>query len=193
MSLRFKILFTILYASCFLVNLAFGIRPTNARGLLALLFMFVFLGLCLWSLIAFFMKWKKAGFWALAPLIACLLMLPVERQIALFVRSELFKWRFPRYEALVQKIESGAIPVSAEGQMIPGTNYDSSLAYDGVWAQREKNGALIVEFWYGGAGPPPYHQAYLYVSSGVIKADSDLCDRWPSRAEIREKWFEVAD
>jgi hypothetical protein len=193
MSLLSKIIFTTLYVSCFLVDLAFGIRPTNARGLLMMPFILVFLGLCVWSLGAVFTKWKKAGFWALAPLIACLLMLPVERQLALFIRVELFNSRFPRYEALVQKIESGAIPVSAEGQKISETNYDSCLAHDGVWAYREKNGTLIVIFMYGIAGPPPYHQAYLYVSSDVIKPDSDLYRRWPSIAEIRGKWFEVAD
>jgi hypothetical protein len=193
MSLLSKIIFTTLYVSCFLVDLAFGIRPTNVRGLLMMPFILVFLGLCVWSLGAVFTKWKKAGFWALAPLIACLLMLPVERQLALFIRGELFNSRFPRYEALIQKIESGAIPVSAEGRMIPGTNYDACLAHDGVWAKRETNGTWIVEFRYGGAGPPPYHQAYLYVSSGVIKPGSKLADRWPSIAEIREKWFEAAD
>jgi hypothetical protein len=193
MSLLSKIIFTALYVSCFLVDLAFGIRPTNARGLLLLPFGLIFICLFIWSLIVVFSKWKTLRWWAFAPLIACLLIHPAERRLGMFVRSELFNSRFPRYEALVQKIESGAIPVSAEGQMISGTNYDSCLAHDGVWAYREKNGTWIVEFRYGSAGPPPYHQAYLYVSSGIIKPGSNLADRWPSTAEIRGKWFEVAD
>ena len=193
MSLRYKIIFTIIYGSYFLASFAFGVRPTDTRGLLSLLLGLLFFCLCIWSLVRVFTKWKKSRFWVLAPLAACLLQPIVEGQMVLLVRSELFKSRFPRYEALVQKIESGAIPVSAEGQMIPETNYDSSLAHDGVWAQREKNGTVIVEFRYGSAGPPPYHQAYLYVSSGVIKTGSDFDDRWPGRAEIREKWFEAVN
>jgi hypothetical protein len=190
MSLLSKIIFTTLYISCFLIVLAFGIRPTNVRGLLLLPFSLMFMGLFLWSLQAAFTKWKKTGFWALAPLIACLLMLPIKQQLAQFVRSELFNSRFPRYEALVQKIESGAIPVSPEGQMIPATDYDSSLAYYGVYAKKETNGILTVEFLYGAAGPPPYHQAYVYISSGTIES---ISNRWPSIAKIKDKWFAVAD
>ena len=157
MSRSFKIVFTVIYAACFLELFAFGVRPSNTNGLLLLPFGFLFFCICIWSLITVFTKWKTAHLWAAAPLIACLLMLPIERIAGGFVRNELFKWRLPRYEALVQKIESGAIPISMEGRMISATNYDSSLAYV-VWARRETNGVLIVEFDYGHAGPPPYHQ-----------------------------------
>jgi hypothetical protein len=197
MSRSFKIIFTIIYAACFLELVAFGVRPTDINGLLLLPCGFLFLSVCIWSLIVVFTNWKTSRFWAAAPLIACLLMLPTERFVASFVRDELFKWRFPRYEALVQKIESGAIPISTEDQMIPATNYDSSLAY-GVWAQRDTNDVLIVQFWYGRAGPPPYHEDYVYVSSGVIEPDSYLDKRYPSKAKLVDKkfngkWFEVAN
>ena len=189
---RSKIIFTVIYAACFLGFFAFGVRPTGINGLLLLLCSFLFLSICIWSLITVFTKWKTSRFWAAAPLVACLFMLPIEGLIGRFVRDELFKWRFPRYEALVQKIESGAIPISTEGQMIPATNYDSNLAY-GVWAQRDTNNVLIVEFWYGRAGPPPYHQDYLYISSGIIEPGSYLDKRYPSKAKLKDKWFEVAD
>jgi len=94
--------------------------------------------------------------------------------------------------ALVQKIESGTIPVSTEGQIISPTNYDPSIA-NGVWAQRDTNGVLIVEFWYGGAGPPPYHEDYVYISSGTIESGSYLDKHYPSKAKIRDKWFEMTN
>jgi hypothetical protein len=124
-------------------------------------------------------------------------MLPIQRFVGGFIRNELFKWRFPRYEALVQKIESGAIPISTEGQIIPATNYDSSLAYV-VWARRDTNGVLNVEFGYGHAGPPPYHQDYIYVSSGVIEPNSYLAKNWPYKVKLLEKefdgkWFKASD
>lgn len=197
MSRRFKIIFTVLYAGCFLEFFAFGVRPSNTNGLLLLPCFPLFFSLCIWSFIAIFTKWKACRFWAATPFVACLLMLPTGGVIAGFVRDELFKWRFPRYEALVQKIESGAIPISTEGQVISSTNYDSSLAY-GVWAQRETNNVLIVQFGYGHAGPPPYHQDYIYVSSGVIEPNSYLDKHWRYKAKLLNKkfngkWFAAAD
>lgn len=192
MSLRFKIIFTVLYAACFLNFLAFGVRPTNMNGLLGLPFGLLFLVISIWSLVVVFKKWKTSRFWAATSLIACLLMLPVERQIGRFIREELFDLRFPKYEALVQKIESGKIPISTEGRIIPATNYDSSLAFI-IFASRDTNGVLIVDFGYGEAGPPPYHEDYIYISSGTIESNSYLDNRWPSKAKIRDKWFEVAN
>ena len=192
MTLSFKIFFAVLYASCFIEFLAFSVRPTNLNGLLGLPFGFLFLIISVWSLIVVFTKWKTSRFWAAIPLIACLLMFPVERQAGRFVREKLFDWRFPEYEALVQKIESGEISISTEGRIIPATNYDSSLALI-VVAGRDTNGVLIVDFGYGEAGPPPYHQDYIYISSGTIEANSYLDNRWPSKAKIRNKWFEVAN
>jgi hypothetical protein len=194
---RSKIIFIIIYAACFFEFFAFGVRPTNTNGLLLLLCSFLFFCICIWSVIAVFTKWKTSRYWAITPMTACLLMLPIEGLIGRLVRDELFKWRFPRYEALVQKIELGGIPISTEGQIIPATNYNSSLAYR-VWAQRDPNGILFVEFDYGHAGPPPYHQDYVYISSGVIEPGSYLDKRWPSKAKIlnkefKGKWFEVAD
>lgn len=144
-----------------------------------------------------FTNWRKSRFGAIAPLIACLFMLPIQRFVGGSVRNELLKRRLPRYEALVQKIESGAIPITTESGLIPATNYDSSLAY-AVLARRDTNGVLSVEFGYGHAGPPPYHQDYVYISSGVIEPGSYLDKRWPSKVKIlnkefKGKWFEVAD
>ena len=194
---RSKIIFFVIYTLCFLGFFAFGVRPSNIKGLLLLPCGFLLFSICIWSLIMVFTNWKSSRFWAVSPLVACLLILPIERIIGSFVKDELFKWRFfPHYEALVQKIESGAIPISTEGQ-IPATNYDSSLAY-GVWAQRDINDVLIVEFWYGGAGPPPYHQEYVYVSSGIIEPGSDLDKRLPYKAKLLDKkfngkWFDASD
>lgn len=191
MSLCFKISFTVLYTSCFLNFLAFGVRPTNLNGLLLLPFGFLFLIISIWSLNVLFTKWKTPRFWATIPFMACLLMFPVEKKIGLFIREKLFDSRFPQYEALVQKIESGKISVSTETRIIAATNYDSSLAFI-VFAKQYTNGVLIVDFGYGEAGPPPYHQDYVYISSGTNDPDLYLA-RWPSKAKIKDKWFEVAN
>jgi hypothetical protein len=164
MSRRAQIIFFSIYALCFLGFFAFGLRPSNIKGLLLLPCGFLFFCICILSLAMLFRNWKSSRFWAIAPLAACLLMLPIEGFVARFARNEIFNWRFPRYEALVQKIESGAIPVSTESQIILTSNYDSSLA-EQVSASRQTNGVLTVFFLFGGAGSPPFHELYLYISS----------------------------
>jgi hypothetical protein len=67
-----------------------------------------------------------------------------------------------------------------------------------VWARRDTNGVLNVEFGYGHAGPPPYHQDYIYVSSGVIEPNSYLAKNWPYKVKLLEKefdgkWFKASD
>jgi hypothetical protein len=184
-----KIVFTIIYVFCFWVFFSFAVRATNIIGLLTLPCVFLVFGLCLWTLTLAVKQWKKSYFRAVLPLILSLLLLPIAVKTGHFIKDELFKWRFPRYEALVQKIESGAIPIQAEGQISP-TNFDSSLA-ERVFASRETNGVLTVFFLYGGAGPPPYHELYLYISSGKIEPESALDKRYWGQEKIKDKWFLV--
>jgi hypothetical protein len=189
---RYAQIIFIVCAVCFLEFVAFGVRPTNIKGLLLLPCGFLFFCICIFSLVTVFTKWRASRFWALASLAACLLLLPTSGFVGRLIRDELFKQRFSLYEALVQKIESGNIPISSEGQVVSTTNYDSSLA-ERVVAERETNGVLIVVFNYGGAGPPPYHVDYLYISSGVIDPGSYLDKRYPSQTKIKDKWFEVVN
>jgi hypothetical protein len=50
---------------------------------------------------------------------------------------------------------------------------------------------LTVFFLYGGAGPPPYHELYLYISSGKIEPESALDKRYWGQEKIKDKWFLV--
>jgi hypothetical protein len=106
-----------------------------------------------------------------------------------------FKHRFPKYDAVVQRIESGAIPLPGDG-MISTNDYDLILGH-GVFAN-QTNGVWTVEFWYGGAGPPPYHQVFVYVSNGNFKDGYRLNERLPNYTQLQGepfggKWFFATD
>ena len=111
--------------------------------------------------------------------------------VARATRTAQFEQRFPRYQALVAKMESGAVPVAAEGQSVALSESDRDLAYS-VLAQKDTNGLLTVEFLTG-SGFPLVHSGYLYSLSGTVQPGSFFHSRWPLRTQVRPKWFRIAD
>lgn len=147
----------------FLVTFLFCFRATNIVGLLFLPVSFLFLCFCLVSLVKVFIDWKMLRWRVLIPLAACIFAFKAGPTAGNAAREMEFRHRFPKYDAVIQKIESGVIPLSGDG-MISTNDYDPVLA-SGVWTN-QTNGVLTVEFWYGGAGPPP-------IPSGVC-----ICFEW---------------
>lgn len=177
----------------FLAVVAFIIQPTNLLGPLSLALSLLFLLVFIVSLVRVFTQWRTYRLWAAVPFATCLIFLLTARPVGWMANSALFfRWRLPRYEAVIQKIESGIILVSAERQIVPAADYDSNLAYF-VTAGRDTNGVLTVSFTYGWAGPPPYHAAFLYSSSGLIESGSYFDKHWPYRRKLQDKWFSVTD
>jgi hypothetical protein len=168
-------------------------QPTSSLLWGSVLLTIPFGVVCLICLIRIFTEWKVHRLRALVPFLICLVVLLSARRVGWIIGNELFeRWRLPRYEVLIRKIQSGTIPVSTELTRIPMATNDLYIAYI-MFAQRATNGALTVEFNYGGAGPPPMHSAYLYSDSGSIERGSRFDERWPYRRRISTQWFEVSD
>ena len=131
-----------------------------------------------------FTQWQSERWRAGIPLVSCILAVVIAPDLGSGIRSLMFKWSLPRYEALIHRIESGNVRVSNEWQKIEEAN---GLAPYGVAAKRGSNDVLMVEFRFG-AGFPVKHSAYLYCSSGVIDHSE-----YRRGYAIRPKWFQVSD
>jgi hypothetical protein len=179
----------------FLLTFLFCFRATNIVGLLLLPVGLLFLSFCLISLVKVFTDWKTLRWRSLIPLATCIFVFKAGPMAGNAAREMEFKHQFPKYDAVIQKIESGAIPLSGY-RMIPTNDYDSAIGR-GVSAN-QTNGVLTVEFWYGGAGPPPYHQVFVYVSNGNYKDGYRLNERLPNYTQLQGesfdgKWFFATD
>ena len=136
-------------------------------------------------------NWKQLRFWAFLPLLVCLGSCQGSTTIARAARKAQFERDIPRYQAVIAKIEGGAISLPAQGEPIRLSGVEQDLAYS-VLAQRDTNGLVTVEFLTGG-GFPLKHSGYLYSSSGAIQRGSLFDSRWPLRTEIKPKWFRISD
>src|SRR5207244_13650063 len=100
--------------------------------------------------------------------------------IGRLVSHAVFAWSLPSYERVVQQIESGSIPVSAEFAKIRQAEREARLAY-GVFAGKDTNGILTVVF-FTESGFPALHSGYMYRSSGEMS--SGLESRWPINQKL---------
>lgn len=178
----------------FLCQVAFIVQPTNIGGLALLPFSISFLVVLIISFVSIFRQWKAHGLFAIVPFLICVFVLLVSKPVGVAVGDTLFwRWRLPQYEAVIQKMETGIIPVSTKPNMMmpPEVGISPVLAYR-VFALKDTNGLLNVAFAYGGAFPL-YHTAYLYCSSGVIERGSFFDNKFPYRRQISDRWFKVTD
>lgn len=189
-----KIVFVICGA-WFLCDVAFIVQPTPIIGWLALLTALGFVIACLVTVVRAFTQWKVHRIRALVPFVACLVAVLIAKPVGILIGDTLFwQWRLPHYETVIHRMEAGSIPVSARPNLMTPDEIgiDRVLAYV-VFAQKDTNSLLTIAFVYGGAGPPPYHTAYLYCSSGVIESDSFFDHRYPYRRRMNNRWFKVSD
>jgi hypothetical protein len=94
-----------------------------------------------------------------------------------------FEKYLPQYEQVVQLIHEGSIETN-EGIILP-KKY-SHLAYL-TRAYKDSQDILTVEFWVGGAGPPPKHFLYIYRSNGSLEESPQL--EVHSIKRLNEHWF----
>ena len=169
------------------------------RGAWSLLFL-LSISLCVsaavvLSIACAFVNWRQRRWRAIFPLAIsafalCSSVLSL-RILVPTIRHAIFEWSLPSYEAIIYQIESGGIPVSVKLTLIPGVEQKIPLAY-AVFAQKDSNCLLIVEFWTEG-GFPVQHAGYLYISSGAIEPGSLEDSRWPIRQKERPNWFYISD
>ena len=165
------------------------VRPTSGTVLAPVPLTLVFLVICIRDFGRIFTQWKLYRYRTLIPFVTCIVVGVLGWEVKGPLDGALFwHWRLPGYEATIQKMESGTIPVSVEGKQLSSGEYDSRLALN-VWAERDDKGSLIVTFLYGDTGAVGLHDAFVYCESGQLSAKNERIWRWKSR--LSGKWFRV--
>lgn len=169
----------------------FGIRRTPLLQLLTMPLMLFFWGAVLASLVCVFSDWRQYRWRALYPLCACAGAILLTVSVVRAGRALCFAWSLPRYEAVIHRMESGDLPVSAVFDRIGGAEAGMSCVY-GVFGQRSANGILLVYFE-AERGFPVLHSGFLYVSAGRIEPGSRLDSHFPIREKLRDRWYSVSN
>jgi hypothetical protein len=172
--------FTVIYA-----------RLTPLLGLLSLPLGGVFFLAILVSMVCVFTEWRRRRWRSMLPFVVCVTAFFLERELVRVAHDILFAWSLPSYEAVVNQMESGRIPVSVGFSRIPQAEPQARLVWR-VYAEKGPNGALMVEFDTE-RGFPVLHGGLLYSSSGAIEPGSRMDSRWPRRRQTRIRWFFVSN
>jgi len=172
-------------------DLAFGSAQTPERQFLSMLGLLAWLLAFLIGILCWRRDWRQVRYCALIAPLLCLGSCAGVTGIGTAVRRSQFERQLPRYQALVDQMEAGSIPVSLSSRAIALPESDRDLAY-GVLAQKDTNGLVTVEFMTG-CGFPVIHSGYLYVSSGAVQPGSVFDSRWPVKTPIKQKWFRISD
>ena len=149
----------------------------------------MFLAVCILNFGRIFTQWKLYRYRTLIPFTTCIAVGVLGWEVRGPLDKALFwHWRLPGYEATIQKMESGTIPVSAEERRLSSSEYDGRLALT-VWAERDNKGSLIVTFLYGDTGAVGLHDAFVYSASGELSVKDESSWRWKRR--LSGNWFQV--
>jgi hypothetical protein len=146
------------------------------------------------SLVAGFCLCFREKLRAFIPVLICIIGLPVSMLIGShlgeFIQSGRFQKNLPRYNAVVQRIETGELTSTPQSPFIKLPNEYADLA----WATTAKinNTNVVVEFMTE-SGFPVKHSGYLFISSNSIESDPDLLQRWPYYSKINSNWFRISD
>jgi len=165
------------------------VRPT--AGSVGATFPLILVILVIWirGFVRIFTQWKLYRYRTLIPFATCIIVGVLGFEATAPLNEALFwHWRLPGYEATIQKIESGRIPVSGEGRPLSPNEYDNRLALN-AWAERDDKGSLIVTFLYGDTSAVGLHDAFVYCESGQLSANDEKIWRWKMR--LNDKWFQV--
>jgi len=150
-----------------------------------------FAGGIITSLVCLFSDWRRMGWRSAIPLGVCVVSFYFSGILVDAARYCVFIRVLPSYETVVREIDSGRILVTTNFVDLPQAKSEAPLAYH-VFARRETNGVLMVEFDTESAFPLK-HGGYLYSSSGTIEPGSRMDSRFPFRWELRKKWYYVSD
>ena len=175
----------------FVGSVALYSHRTPTSMLLALPLALAFLGAIVVGFFCAFTDWRKYRWRSVLPLAACVVAFYSSDFLVAQIRNWIFAWCLPSYEAVVQQMEEGSIPVPPGFNRIPQAASKARLAY-AVFAERTDSGGLMVEFFTERAFPVK-HSGYLYISSGIIKPGSFIDSQWPIRSQVRRQWFSVSD
>jgi hypothetical protein len=173
------------------VELPFASSQNLWTQLLGMLGFGGFLLALMLSLLFAWTKRKQLRLLALAPLLLCLGSCVATTAVGRGARRAQFERDFPRYVALVERIQADNMLASGKVVSVPLSEADRELVYS-LLAERNTNGVLSIELLTGG-GFPVKHSGYLYTSSGAIQPGSFFDSRWPFKTEVKPKWFRISD
>ncbi len=103
---------------------------------------------------------------AIIPLLLCFGSCAGANALGRNARRAQFERDFPRYVALVERIQTDTMLASGKVVSVPVFEAERDLVYR-LLAEKATNGVLTVELLTGG-GFPVKHSGYLYSSSGTI-------------------------
>jgi|ERR1700677_2171952 len=187
MSLKGKLVIVISLVWFAVSTVYFSHRHSIILQLLSMMLAFFFFAAFIIGLVCIFTEWRQRRWFALVPFVICIVSVVLPIEIVPRIREIIFQHCLPSYQAVIQRMQSGAIPVSTNLDDMPQAVPQARLA-DKVWACKDSDGTLSVIFWTE-SGFPAQHSGYIYVSSGVIKPGSREDISAPHRSEIQSNWF----
>jgi len=185
--------FALVNASWCVLTTLYGIRRLPGLQLPSLALSMVFLVVGILALICAAAGWRSYRWRAFAPLASCLLVVVVYRHVGYIGHRLLFELSTPSWEGAIRRMAAGAIAVPAELSRIREVESTCLWTY-GVWARKDADGTLLVEFPIE-RGFPAMHSGYIYCSSCATEEDLKKKTRWPLVGRVKarsEHWFEFS-
>lgn len=173
----------------FVSVVAFAARPSPATQLFHGLLSLGAVGCGFGCLVRILPHWRRRYGQGIALLSTAVVLGVLAGAAGAWVQEIVFRRSLPSFEGIVHRMDSGAIPVTAEWRRFPGAEGGGAYA---VSAQRSTNGVLTVEFLTG-SGFPVKHSGYLYCSGGSIEPGSIAARRWPRRQRVSPIWYRISD
>lgn len=181
--------FTVIVACLwFLAATTFFAHPHVATQLLTMLLTPALLGFGLANLVLVLRRWFQMHLRNVIPFGVCALTMVLAPFVGTEIRQHLFRSALPKFESVIQQLESGKIPVTVEFNRV--LQSEDGIGYS-VSALRT-NDVLYVEFLAGGSFLLK-HSGYLYTSSGDVMRGSVMDLRWPRRRMEQPGWYRISD
>jgi len=178
-------------AVCFVALSVFKAHQSPLGQVALFLLTPAYLGCLVVSVIEPFRSWRTNKFLAFVPFAACILAWYGSFPVGSFLQSRLFIYNLPRFQAIVDGIQSESLPTNGTTKAIPISTADQNQVQH-VFAHMAADGSLVVEIDTEN-GFPVKHSGYVYSSSGIFPGDPKFHYRWPYVDEIQPKWFRVSN
>jgi len=166
-------------------------RRTNFFILGALPLVVLFVAAPFIALLCILVEWPTRRWRSLIPLAVFVASILASGFLTQLLRHVIFARTFPTYEKVVERMESGAIPVSAKYDEIPQAEKEAMWVH-AVFAEKSTNGVLKVLF-VTESGFPARRSGYYYLSTGVSETDPAKSTSWPINKMLRDKWLFVSN
>jgi hypothetical protein len=171
-----------------IVTVAYGVHRNSDMQLVALAMYGFFTLFTIYNIIYALQQQKKQHWLCVLPLSFCICAIVLDGPLTNIARDIVESWALPKYEKIVEEIQSGKIPISTnDDNLIPPKTYSAPLVYD-LFAKKSEDQNLVVEFMTEG-GFPALHAGYMFSASDEV---SPIIHHWPEYTKIKKNWFFVS-